>query len=113
MIINLILLTFITCFIIDVSGIMNDIKKFILNRILKMKSEDISAIRLKPFDCSTCMCFWGGVIYLLCIGQFNIYSLAFVSFLSAIAQNISGFIQYFKELLVFIENKLYKLISRL
>lgn len=112
MIINLILLTFITCFIIDISGIMKDVKKLIF-RILNIKSHDISAIRLKPFDCSTCMCFWGGVIYLLCTGQFNLYSLAIVSFLSAISQNISGFIQYFKELLVFIENKLYKLISEI
>ena len=112
MIINLILLTFITCFIIDISGIMTDIKKLFF-RILKIKSHEISAIRIKPFDCSTCMVFWIGVIYLLYTGQFDIYSLAIVSFLSAISQNISGFIQYFKELLVYVENKLYKLISEI
>ena len=112
MIINLVLITLITCYVIDISGIMTDIKKLIF-RLLNIKSHDISAIRIKPLDCSRCMVFHIGVIYLLCTGQFDIKSLAIVSFLSAISQNISGFIQYFKELLTFIENKLYKLISEI
>ena len=78
---NLLFIQLIIVFIIDLSGFVDTVKSK-LSSILtkgKIKSADY---RIRPFDCSLCMTFWSGLIYLLCIQQFTLPLIAFVCLLS-------------------------------
>lgn len=113
-IVNLLLIAVIVCFVIDCSGVVYEIKKLI-SRILSKKfkllinSEDL---KLKPFDCSLCMIWWSGLIYLIVIQQFTLPYIAFVAFLALISSNISGFLYTIKDFLAAIEMWLQKLIQK-
>ena len=68
--INLTLITAIVVFIVDISGAVDSLKsglKWILTKG-KMKNSDY---QLKPLDCSLCMTFWSGIIYLLITNNFT------------------------------------------
>ena len=69
---NMILLAFVVSFIVDVSGFVQSVRPGI-NAALHRDPD----ARLRPFDCSTCVCFWSGVV--LCIfAGFTFPHLAFV-----------------------------------
>lgn len=111
-VLDLLFLTIIICFIVDVSGFFNFIKKFIASRLegkyKNLKAEDIKI----PFiTCSLCSVWWSGLIYLLFVGKFTIPYIAFVAFLSLISSNISGFMFTLKDYLATFENWLQKLIQ--
>ena len=114
-ILDLLLLTVIICFIIDVSGISNDIRKLMSRLILKYTKIKISweELKIKPFLCSLCMTFWCGLGYLLFVDKFIIPYIAFVAFLSLISSNISGFLFCIKDILALIENLIQRLIQKL
>lgn len=84
--IEFLMLSIIICFIVDISGIVLNIKKLIwkiLNGKIPFRYYD-----LKPFDCQLCMNFWIGLIYSLYIGNEIILSL----FIAVIMAYTSGFI---------------------
>ena len=110
--IDLFLLTVIICFIIDCSGFFNFIKKFIASRLegkyKNLKAEDIKI----PFiTCSLCSTWWAGLIYLIIFGKFTLGYIAFVSILSLLSSNISGFLLTIKDYLSQFECWLQKLIQ--
>ena len=80
--INLILIQWIVVFIIDISGVVDNLKSLLMKILTKGKI-DSNNYRLKPFDCSLCTTFWVGLIYLLCTSQFTIAYIAFICVLSA------------------------------
>lgn len=110
--INLILIALIVCFIVDVSGIIDEIRKLVANIILKYTKikVDYKDLALKPIGCSLCSTWWCGLIYLIIIGKFTIPYIAFVAFLSMIASNISGLLLTIKDYLAAFEMWLQKLI---
>lgn len=78
---NLIFIQLIVVFIIDLSGFVDTMKSKISSLLTKgvIKSPDY---RIRPFDCSLCMTFWCGLIYLLITHQFTLFFIAFVCLLS-------------------------------
>lgn len=112
-ILDLIFLAIIICFIIDCSGIMNDIRKLIAKIIFKYTKIKVEyqEINIKPFMCSLCSVWWGGLIYLLVFGKFTLEYIAFVSLLSLLSSNISGFLLTIKDYLATFENWLQKIIQ--
>jgi len=103
---NLLLITTIVCFIVDLSGFVNSIKRLFLR---KMKiNADPSTLNWKPFDCSLCMSWWLGLIYLIIFNQFTLLNLMIVSLLSFFSSNISGFLLLIKDFLATIETKISK-----
>lgn len=113
-IVNLLLIAVIVCFIVDCSGVVYEFKKFI-SRILTKKfklSINPDDLVIKPFDCSLCMTWWSGLIYLIIIQQFTLPYIAFVAFLALIASNISGLMMTIKDYLAAFEIWLEKLISK-
>lgn len=112
-IVNLILIAIIICFIVDVSGVMTDIRKFVAKQIHKYTNikVDYTELKLKPIGCSLCMTWWSGLIYLLFVGKFTIPYIAFVAFLSLISSNISGFLNTIKDFLSAFEMWLQKQIQ--
>ena len=79
-IINLILITIIVCFIIDCSGVMTEIRKFVAKQIFKYTKVkvDYTELKLKPIGCSLCSTWWIGLTYLLFVGKFTIPYIAFL-----------------------------------
>lgn len=111
---NLFLMTIVICFVVDCSGIMTDIRKFVANIIYKntKMKVDPNELKMKPIGCSLCMTWWAGIIYLLCIGDFTLVNLTFVAFLSLVSSNISGLLLTLKDYLATFEMWLKKLIMK-
>ena len=112
-ILDLILITIVICFIIDISGFFTFVKKFVASR-LEGKYRNITPEDIKiPFvSCSLCSVWWTCLIYLLSTGNFTVSYIALSAVLSLCASNISGFLLLFKDILSTIETKIQKYISR-
>lgn len=82
-IINLLFIAFSLMYIIEKSGIIIDISKFIYVK-LNPKKEYMYQIIPKPFSCKNCMVFWISLVYLLTT-SLNIY---FILFLSSINSSL-------------------------
>lgn len=81
--VNLIALSAVIAYITEVSGII-DTLKYALGRWL-----GVTVSRLKPLDCSLCMTWWCGLIYIICVGECSVINIAVVALLSALAHNIA------------------------
>ncbi len=90
---NLFLLATIVVFVVDVSGVV-DALKAALGRWLGG-----TVSRLKPFDCSLCMVWWCGLIYVLVAGHLSLCTVAFVALLAACSVQIGGLLQTLRALL--------------
>lgn len=108
--INLLLLAIVVCFIVDLSGFNKSIIHLI-SRILKMNIKNVYDIRIPFITCSLCTVWWSCLIYLLIVDDLTFTTIAFTSILSLISSNISGFLSLIKELLTYIESKLYTKIT--
>ena len=97
MILELLIITTIICFIIDISGFIYTIKNIIWKWVFNGKRE-YREFRLKPLDCSLCMTFWIGIIW-ISIFEFTLFNLLFVCLFAALAEDITGFIKIIKYLL--------------
>jgi hypothetical protein len=113
-ILDLIFLSIIICFIVDVSGVMSEIRKLVSSIIFKKTKikVDYRELKLRPIGCSLCSIWWCGLIYLLITNNFTIPYIALVSFLSLISSNISGFLFCIKDILAVIEGLIQKLIQK-
>lgn len=104
--INILCLALVVIYIVDISGIVDSIK-WALGRWLNIKVG-----RLKPIDCSLCMTWWVGLIYIIAAGEFSIYTLLCVAIVSALSTPIGNIITLMRELLTAginaIENRLWK-----
>lgn len=81
--IDLLLIQLIVVFIIDISGVIDSIK-YAISYLLTGGAIKTSDYRIKPLDCSLCMTFWTGLIYIIIIDQFTIEYIAFICLLSAL-----------------------------
>ena len=102
---RLLLIEVIVCFIVDCSGFIISLKSLILKMLHLPKSRP-QDLTLKPFDCSLCMTWWTGLIYLLVTHSFSIISLAMLSMLALLSSNVSGILLTIKDLLAWLECKL-------
>lgn len=100
---NLLLLTIVICFIIDLSGIIESIKKLITDKILGFKNVELS---IKPFDCSLCMTWWTGLLYIYIIGQFSLLGVFIVAMFSFMASSITILLVAIKDLVGGLINKI-------
>ena len=89
--VDLLLLSVIICFIVDISGALRKFRK--------------------PWSCSLCMTFHCGILYLLFTGNFTIQGVAFVAVLSMMSPIITGFLLTLKELLNYILHKINSILQ--
>lgn len=107
---HLILISLVVCFIVDVSGIVDSVKHLIWSKWIKVG--DYHQLHFPPFDCSLCMTFWSGLIYLLVTpGAFTIPYIAFVALLSLLSSKITGLEIFVQDLVDKGISLLYKLIG--
>lgn len=102
--INVVLIQILVCFIIDLSGFIQEVESG-LSKWLHFRCSIP-----KPFSCSLCMGWWTNIAYLLITGQFSLVLLVFVGLIAFLSKNISGFLRWCSELLIKIETLLYKII---
>ena len=95
-------------FIVDLSGSIQGLVHPIVKKIFGINKN--TNIHIPLIECSLCVVFHTGWIFLLCIGEFNAYNFLFTSLISFFSKNISGFLLWIRELLIKIETLLYKLI---
>lgn len=103
MIIDLLLITFIICSIIDVSGIMNSLKLWVIRT---KKGKIIPIFDRKPFNCSTCMTWWIGLLYLFVNTKLDIPNIALVMLMSVMAEHVTQLIRLVKDIVGTTINKI-------
>lgn len=106
-ILNLLLIQLLVVFIVDLSGVMEHIKKWIWKWLKKDKP--YKDYELKPFDCSLCSTWWTGLIYLLITHSFTLPYVIVVAALAFLASTSASLLQLLKDgidTLLYILNKL-------
>ena len=93
--IKLLIIQFIIVFIIDLSGVIDELEKMIA-KWLKVPKVRIP----KPFSCSLCSTWWIGIIYLIVMGQFTILMLGYVALLAYLTPVSYNFLIMIKEALI-------------
>lgn len=104
--INLFFITLIIVFIIDISGIIPNIKGVISLYLTKGKIKKVD-YPLKPFDCSLCMTFWVGLIYTL-IFHPTLGYICYVCMLSLFTEVFKNLLYLIKDVINEVINKIYK-----
>lgn len=99
MLVDLLLMTLIIVFIIDLSGVIDSMES-VLSRWLK------GPARIpKPFSCSLCMSWWCGLAYLLCVGHFTLAYVAYMALLAFLTPVFSTFMVWIRETLTWVVDK--------
>lgn len=99
LIIELLIITLLIVFIIDLSGFIDEIERA-LSKWLKGK------VRIpKPISCSLCMSWWVNLIYLLCIGHFTLPYIAIVALFAFLTPVFGALMILIRETLNYILNK--------
>jgi hypothetical protein len=105
MLLDLLYITIINVIIIDLSGVIDHIKKCIC--LLFRRDKNLyNDLIIKPFDCSLCMTWWVGLFYLLFTFQISLLNICIVLLYAIFAENIRHIIILIKDILGFICNKL-------
>lgn len=95
--IDLLIITLILVFIIDISGIITEIERMMQKRLQR------KVVIRKPLSCSLCMTWWIGLVYILITG-FSIPMLGYVALLSFLTP-------IFKDMLLVIRELMQKVLN--
>lgn len=102
-ILELLAISIIVCFIIDLSGVIDNIKTAIWKWIFSGKRE-YQNFNLKPFDCSLCSTFWIGLLWLICTAQFSLWNVCLVCIIAALTEQITNMLIIIKQIIARIED---------
>lgn len=105
LLLDLIILTIIICYIIDLSGIQITVKKLIW-KFIKGNTKEFQDFNLKFPFCSLCMTHHILLIYLLCLHQFSILNYLVVCLLSFFSMNITTLLIDIREIILNLQNKI-------
>lgn len=75
---TLVCIQFLVVFVLDYSGAVDELITPIVRRITGSRTGELG----KPWNCSLCMTFWTGLIYLICAGTISIGWVAMVAWLA-------------------------------
>ena len=101
MFIDILLITIIIVYIIDLSGIITSIEQSLskwLKGTVKIK---------KPFSCSFCLSWWLGLLYLIITNNLTLLLICYVAMLSFLTPIINDIIILIRDLLRKMINKIY------
>lgn len=88
---DLLMITTIVCFLVDVSGIVDSIESM----LSRWRGKPCRLI--KPFSCSLCMSFWIGLIYILF--NFSLFNLFLLTVIVTNAEQITNMLVLFRMLI--------------
>ena len=117
--INLLILTLIVVFIIDLSGFFKTIAKHIYRWIFDNKRQmpedfdwDYVFIGFHILKCSLCATFWTGIIYLLAVSSFTILNLGYVALLAFMTPVFKDALILLKDIITTVINFAFKHLTR-
>lgn len=96
--------------VIDLSGFIDSVK-FGISKILTKGKIPTADYRIKPIDCSLCMTFWTGLIYVICMGQFSLFLLAYILLLAIMTTVVKEIIVLIRDILIYIVTKIENLLQ--
>lgn len=110
MILDLLYISIILVFILDISGFTNSLKNGIAIYMSRKTQIDISPddIKLPYITCSLCSIWWTGIIYLIFTNNISLYGLALVAIYSMMSSVIMNTMQLLIDLLNYLISKIYK-----
>lgn len=100
---ELLLIAVICVIIIDISGVIESIKSGIKRLLTNGRMSDPN-YSLKPLDCSFCITFWTGLVYLLCIHSVSLWMLTYLLLICVMTPVIRGLIVLIRDLFIKILN---------
>lgn len=103
---NLLLITLILVYVIDITGFVDTVKHWIWKWVFKGKNKEYRDFDFRPFSCSLCSSWWAGIIY-LCFTGFTWEMVAYVACLSYLTPVFKDALLFVKDLLIKIINDLY------
>lgn len=104
---NIIIITICVVFIVDISGVIDSIKGF-----LSLWSGK-NILHLKPFDCSLCMTFWVGLVYILCYHSLTLENILLLCLCSSVSSIIADVYTLILETLKALIRVMFDLIERI
>lgn len=99
----LLLITMMTVIVVDLTDFITAIKKAVWRWVFKDKRQ-YSDFPLKPLDCSLCLSFWLGLLYLVIWGKWSLGLMALQLFLSFLTP-------VFKDALMLVKAMLQRMID--
>lgn len=91
--------------IVDLSGGIQGILHPIIKKILHIPKN--SQIKIPLIECSLCVTFHSGWIYLLCVGEFTIFNFMVVCLFAILTPEIKDLILTIKDVINYILNLIY------
>lgn len=99
MIQDLALITLIVVYLVDLSGGINSLKQFIWKYWLDGKGRYPDSFRLRPLDCSLCLTWWTGLVYLWITQTFSLESVALVAMFSYFSSQLAFLLRLVSEMI--------------
>lgn len=96
-------------FIIDISGIIDEIKHLIW-KVVVGKKRQYQSFKFKPVECSLCMTWWCGLIY-LCFTTITWYYVAYVALLALLTPVFRDTMLLIKDILTKIIETIYDIFN--
>lgn len=104
---NLFLIAVIVVCIVDISGFIDSIKS-VLNKVITKGKFSNSNYSIKPIDCSLCMTWWVGLIYLIIYNSVSLVNIAILLLIAISTPIINDLIKLIQDLMI----KLIQLIEK-
>lgn len=98
MVFNLFLISIIVVCIVDISGFVDTVKSTI-SKILTNGKFNTADYTLKPIDCSLCMTFWIGLIYLIIYNQLTLLNISILLLIAVSTPIINDLIKLVQDLI--------------
>ena len=99
MIQDLALITLIVVYLVDLSGGVGSLKQFIWKCCLDGKGKYPYSFRLRPLDCSLCLTWWTGLVYLWITQKFGLESVALVAMFSYFSSQLAFLLRLVSEMI--------------
>ena len=104
---NLFLISLIWVIILDLSGFMDEFKTL----IAKFIHIPVKNIQIKPFECSLCMTWWSGLIYLLIIHEVSFLTISAALFFAFLTTTTKDALYLIQDFLNWVIRKFSKLLQ--
>jgi len=109
-ILNLFLISVIWVLVLDISGIVVSLKRFIC-KMLHISPNNAENLNFKPFDCSFCMTWWSGLIFLIIIHKISFLTITLTLLCSFFTTSTKNILYLVKDIIDWGINKISKLLS--
>ncbi len=103
--IDIIWIAIIWVVILDISGFMDHLKSWIKRLVTGGRMSDPN-YSLKPIDCSFCMTFWSGLVYLWITHTFSLWMVCYLLLVCVMTPVIQLILITFRDIFIKIINKI-------